>query len=172
MEQLYKEGKFIFEDGITKLQFDRSSVKCEFKFNRSVEKVLGLIGWYDFNKLEGADYYYLYNKEFNNNSIDEIENSLNKMLSNDFSEVIDSEHFSLAGNSYSINNTVFWDVLNDIILVKGKENLKLLCIELEWMGYAQYGMKLHTDKRKNDFIFNQQNPSTIIQKVKKLDITE
>ena len=171
MEQLYKEGKFIIEDGITKLQLDRANVKCEFKFNRSVEKIMGLIAWYDFNKLEDTDYYYLYNKEYNKD-LTNIEESLKKVLSNDFSEVIDSEHFSLAGNSYSINNTVFWDVLNDIILVKGKENLKLLCIELEWMGYAQYGMRFNNDKRKNDFIFNQQNPSNIVQKVKKMDINE
>jgi len=149
MEQLYKEGKFINNNGKIKLEFDRekTNIRTEIMFKKSLSNVIDFISCYDFNKIKDIDYYYLYNKKIGKIKEEDIEKNflLNPITNND--------------------NTVFWDVLNNIIFVKGKDNLKLLCIELEWLGYAKYGLKFSDEKRKINFIMNQKNPSLIIKKI-------
>jgi len=85
-----------------------------------------------------------------------------------FSNVLDKEHFTLGVLNDTVENTIFWDVLNDIIVVKGKDNLKQLWIELEWMGYAKYGLD-YKGERKVNFILNQKNPSRVLDKVKRMN---
>lgn len=166
MEQLYKEGKFIFEKGIPKLIFSRASIKAEVMFKRSIQDVVGVISSYDFEKLENKDYYYLYNKKLGKINPKDIKESLNKIFSGDLNEVLDKEHLTLGVLNDEVENTIFWDVLNDVIIVKGKDNIKLLCIELEWMGYSKYGLEFHNEETRINFIMNQHNPSTIIKKIK------
>lgn len=168
MEQLYKEGKIIIEDGLPKIDFIKGSFKTEIMFKKSIQNVVGVISCYDVEKLRDRDYYYLYNKDLGKVNPIEVRDDLNKIFEGDISNVLDKEHFTLGVLNDTVENTIFWDVLNDIIVVKGKDNLKQLWIELEWMGYAKYGLD-YKGERKVNFILNQKNPSRVLDKVKRMN---
>ena len=66
----------------------------------------------------------------------------------------------------TIENDIFWDVNNNIIIVKGKENLRLMCLELAWIGYEKIGIKNRTTGLEQELILSQNIPLITRTKVK------
>lgn len=153
MEQAFRRGRIIEKDGKKEMYFEPSSTATNIAFNESLEKVVSVISCYDFNKIKNKDYYYIYKSLEHGGQINpkEIEETLESTF--DFFE--------------EDENTIFWDILNNIVVVKGKEELKQLCIELEWLGYKKYGMKFYDEERRVGFCLSHEKVP-IIKKVKTL----
>ena len=129
MEMLLKDG--LVNDQST-IEFIDSDVKIDKRFNQSFNNVIYLIDGYDIKKSKlsnDKDVYFLYYFKINYH---EVESTLNNILLGKVSDILNIEDSNIL---YSINsdesNNFFWDVLNDIIIVIGKENLKVLMLELE-----------------------------------------
>ena len=129
MEMLLKDG--LVNDQST-IEFIDSDVKIDKRFNQSFNNVIYLIDGYDIKKSKlsnDKDVYLLY---YFNINYHEVESTLNNILLGKVSDILNIEDSNIL---YSINsdesNNFFWDVLNDIIIVIGKENLKVLMLELE-----------------------------------------
>ena len=144
MKHLFKEGKFRDIDGNIVILFENGfDTSADEFFDKSLWEISSTLGLYDFDQFENTKYYYIYRK-YGKNVIkytsEQIDTSIRKILSGDFEDVI-SDNFSLGIPDESLENDIFWDVNNDIIVVKGKENLKQMCIELVMHDYERLGIK-------------------------------
>lgn len=140
----FKEGKFINNDGNFILRFENGwDTSVDEFFEKSVWEITGTLGLFDCEQYENTEYYYIYRKYGKNvtkYTPEEIDASLRKIFSTNFEDV-DSEIFSLGIPEKEYENDVFWDVNNDIIIVKGKYYLKQLCIELVMHSYEEWKIK-------------------------------
>ena len=131
MEMLLKDGLIKDNNNKKTVEFLVSDEDIESRFDRSFNKVIELIEAYDIKKrkINDKEIYYLY--FFKTNS-DEIDLTLNKAISGNCNDILNINESHLL---YSINDnnpeSIFWDVLNDLIIVIGRENLKTLMLEIE-----------------------------------------
>ena len=146
MKNLFKEGCFVEGDKGNKV-FRIAWSGDEFadsKFMESRFDISSLILSYDFEKIDDTPYYCIYRKfgKDNDNSFNTIKESIIKILSGNREDIVNRETATLGmPNEDFYEHTVFWDVINDFIVVKGKDNLKQMCIELLMIGYERLGIK-------------------------------
>lgn len=145
MKHLFKEGKFVEEEGKKRLEIQGTDEQADKLFAKSAFYMTSLVSLYDFKKLEGTDYYYIY-KEYGftgskRQDSKEVAKSLKKILEGNNEDVVNYENLTLGCQYEDIENDIFWDVQNNLIFVKGKENLKNMCVELTMAGYERLGVK-------------------------------
>jgi hypothetical protein len=145
MQHLFKEGKFKEQDGKITLDILGIDQQADKLFYKSAFYITGVISFFDYKKLEGTDYYYIYKEygvnEHSRQDSKEVENSLKKILNGNNEDVLNYQNLTLGCGYDDIENDIFWDVNNNIIFVKGEKNLKLMCTELLMAGYERLGIK-------------------------------
>ncbi|MBR1416676.1 MAG: hypothetical protein IJ572_02540 [Bacilli bacterium] len=138
MELLIKEGKIIDTNDEPKLFFNITREDIEEKFIYSKDRVLSFIDGYEVEKYPNdtnLDIYYLYYFIDNPSKVKEEVDSLLSNSKVDFH-----------------NNSIFWDVLNNFIIVIGKENLKALLYELEISRWKMIDFNKMSEENKKTYI--------------------
>lgn len=159
MKHLFKEGHFKETNGKKVLEFESTDEATDIYFDESLYEVSSTLGLYDFGRLSNTEYYYIFKKYGKEGKIDPniVETSLRKILQGSLNDVV-NRNTSLGISDKSIENDVFWDVNNNIIFVKGKENLRQICIELAWVGYERLGFKNRTSELEKELVLSQDIP--------------
>lgn len=165
MKHLLKEGNFKEVNGKKVLEFYSTDAAADIHFDKSLYEISGTIGMYDFGKLTDTEYYYIFKKYGKEGKIDPnlVETSLEKIIHGNLDDVINRDT-SLGIPDESIENDIFWDVNNNIIFVKGKENLRQIIIDLAWVGYERLGLKNRTSELEEELVLSQDIP--LIKKLK------
>ena len=163
MKMILKEGKFIKEEGKDKLHFEPGSTDTECLFAKSVDNVTHTFSAYEYGKLNDKEIYYLYSTLKGHVSKEEIISELDKILMGDDSNIFNVEDTTICMPLDVKINTVFWDVLNNIIIVYGKDNLKKLVFEIELSTIPEF-MRFKTEEDKINFL--EEGASPVYQKVK------
>lgn len=170
MKFLFREGNIKNIDGNDILVFDGDhDYYAEVCYHESFHNISSSLGLYDYDKLDGTDYYYIYKNRGRENVIDsnELLNSLNKILSGNLSEVVNWESLSLSLPKDKDKDDIYWDVINDVLIVRGEENLKLICKELLMNSYARFGVT--RSKKIDEHFISLSTDIPIIAKVFKLN---
>lgn len=159
MKYLFKEGSFKENDGKKVLKFESGDAAADIYFDKSIYEISSALSAYDFGKLEGTNYYYIFQK-YGQSKKDplEVEESIKKILSGDWEDIVNWETITLGIPDESIENDVFWDVNNNIIIVKGEKNLRQISIELAWIGYERLGVKNRTPELEEELILSRDIP--------------
>lgn len=165
MKHLFKEGYFKELDGKKILEMESTDEGANIYFDQSLYEISSTLGMYDFEKLGNTEYYYVYKKYGKENKIDRnvVEASLEKILNGNLNDVVNRDT-TLGMSDKLIENDIFWDVNNNIIFVKGKENLRQICVDLAWVGYERLGLKNRTSELEEELILSQDIP--LIKKLK------
>lgn len=165
MKHLFKEGHFKELDGEKVLEMESTDEAANIYFEQSLYEISSTLGMYDFGKLANTEYYYIFKKYGKEGKIDPnmVETSLEKILHGNLDDVVNRDT-SLGIPDESIENDIFWDVNNNIIFVKGKENLRQISIDLAWVGYERLGLKNRTSELEEELILSQDIP--LIKKLK------
>lgn len=152
MKLILKEGRFINVGGIEQLHFEPSNVDIEMMFSDSVDKVTHILNAYELKKWNNSDVYILYPLLKGSVPIDEIEEEIKKISLKDDSNILNAEDTTICMPVTSDNyNTIFWDVMNHVIIVFKKENLKKLLLELEKSRIPKW-INFKTNEDKNEFL--------------------
>ena len=159
MKHLFKEGNFKDINGKKVLQMESTDEAANIYFDESLYEISNTVGMYDFGKLADTEYYYIFKKYGKEGKINSniVEASLKKILQGNLDDVVNRD-ISLGISDESIENDIFWDVNNNIIFVKGKDNLKRICIDLTWVGYERIGIKNRTSELEEELILSQDIP--------------
>lgn len=146
MKHLFKEGNFKDVNNQKVLILENTDVTADILFFESLFLISSTIGMYDCENLEGTDYYYIFKKYGKDKKMNssEIEKSLRKILLGNFDDVVNRDT-SFGINEQEIENSIFWDVYNNIIITKGLCNLRQLSIELLMTSYERLGIKRNSD---------------------------
>ena len=165
MKHLFKEGHFKETNGKKVIEFESVDESANIYFEQSLYEISSTLGMYDFGKLANTEYYYIFKKYGKEGKIDPnvVETSLEKILHGNLDDVVNRDT-SLGIPDESIENDIFWDVNNNIIFVKGKENLRQISIDLAWVGYERLGLKNRTSELEEELILSQDIP--LIKKLK------
>ena len=165
MKHLFKEGHFKEFNGKKVLEMESTDEAANIYFEQSLYEISSTLGMYDFGKLANTEYYYIFKKYGKENKIDPnvVETSLEKIIHGNLDDVINRDT-SLGIPDESIENDIFWDVNNNIIFVKGKENLRQISIDLAWVGYERLGLKNRTSELEEELVLSQDIP--LIKKLK------
>lgn len=165
MKHLFKEGHFKKTNGKKVIEFESTDEAANIYFEQSLYEISSTLGMYDFGKLTNTEYYYIFKKYGKEDKIDPnvVETSLEKILQGNLDDVVNRDT-SLGIPDESIENDIFWDVNNNIIFVKGKENVRQICIDLAWVGYERLGIKNRTIELEEELILSQDIP--LIKKFK------
>ena len=167
MKHLLKEGNFKEVDGKKVLEFNSNDASADIHFDKSLYEISSTLRMYDFEKLTDTEYYYIFKKYGKEGKMDSnlVQTSLRKILQGNLEDVVNC-NTSLVIPDKTIENDIFWDVNNNIIIVKGKENLRLMCLELAWIGYEKIGIKNRTTGLEQELILSQNIPLITRTKVK------
>ena len=165
MKYLFKEGHFKELNGKKVLEMESTDEAANIYFEQSLYEISSTLGMYDFGKLANTEYYYIFKKYGKENKIDPnvVETSLEKILHGNLDDVVNRDT-SLGISDQLIENDIFWDVNNNIIFVKEKENLRQICMDLAWVGYERLGLKNRTSELEEELILSQDIP--LIKKLK------
>lgn len=132
MEMLLKDGlvKKVNDERI--LAFSETNDDTESMFQNSFSNVVRLIDGYDIAKCslnKDKDIFYLYSFHI---KYDDIESTLQSAMHGNKKTIKNLDETNIL---HSINNDnqngIYWDVLNDLIIIIGLENLKTLLLQLE-----------------------------------------
>ena len=165
MKHLFKEGHFKETNGKKVIEFESTDEAANIYFEQSLYEISSTLGMYDFGKLANTEYYYIFKKYGKEGKIDPnlVETSLEKIIHGNLDDVINRDT-SLGIPDRSIENDIFLDVNNNIIFVKGKENLRQIIIDLAWVGYERLGLKNRTSELEEELVLSQDIP--LIKKLK------
>lgn len=167
MKLLFKVGKV---DKNNNINFKANDYGIDKSFIESSYEVVSKISRYDvelYDVIDDKEIFYIYDKKMNKEDIvqeidfimsDHIENIIN------FEDALILE--SIYGEEFSDNDTIFWDVINDFIIVIGKDNLKVLATFLEKMRWINYIKNI--DEVSLDKVIPEDSKSPILKKVNKL----
>ncbi len=166
MKHLFKEGKYKDNNGRKELVLETADEAANYYFDQSLYEISSTLGMYDFEKLIDTDYYYIFKRYGKEGKLDPstVEICLKSILQGNLNDVVNRDT-SLGIPDKSIENDIFWDVNNNIIFVKGKENLKQICMDLAWVGYERLGLKNRTSELEEELILSQDIP--LITKIRK-----
>ena len=171
MKNLFKEGCFLVSDDGRKVFRSAWSGDqyADSKFVESRFNISSLISAYDFEKIDDTQYYCIYKKGLKSDiSFDDINASIKKILCGNREDIVNKETTTLGlPNEDFYEHTVFWDVINDFIVVKGEENLKPMCIELLMIGYERLGIK--RSQEVDDYFVSSAVNNPLLEKALKLD---
>lgn len=165
MKMILKEGKFITIDGKEMLHFEPGSTDTEDLFIKSVDRVTDIFSAYEYGKVNNKDIYYLYPTLKWCVPADEIIEELDKLLMGDDSDILNVEDTTICMPLEEEINTIFWDVINSVIIVYGKDNLKKLLFQIELSRIPEWA-KFKTEDAKVGYI--ERNSAPIYQKVKNI----
>lgn len=132
MEMIVKDGLVKDNNGKKEIAFLETNNELDEKFKKSFGNVVSLIDGYDIGKCtlnKEKDIFYLYSFHTN---YDDIENTLFSAINGNQNDILNKEETSLIDSIINKNNnSIFWDVKNDLIIVIGLDNLKTLLLQLE-----------------------------------------
>ena len=163
MKLIFKEGKFIERKDKEEINFEPCGTDVEAFFCESFERVTSIFDCYELGMIEDKNIYYLYPTIKDCIPGVEIHEELNRILLGDDSNVINKDNTTIFSPGQF--NTIFWDVMNSIIIVYGKENLKKLLLEIEKAKIPGY-IHFNTDEEKMELVECLASP--IYRKVKSL----
>jgi len=132
MEMLLKDGLVKHVDNENILAFSEASEYTEDMFQHSFTNVIRLIDGYDIarsslNKEKDIFYLYSFHTKY-----DDIESTLQKAMEGNKKVIKNADETNLLDSINNDNqNGIFWDVINDLIVVIGLDNLKTLLLQLE-----------------------------------------
>ena len=121
--------EMLLKTGTIKRELSLISEKNDKEFLRSLNNVINLIDGYEIKKSSlnnNQDIYYLYYFSMDYN---EIDNSIKKIASGNYEDIVNIDSINDLINNQEQN--VYWDVINNLIIVLGKDNLRNLLVELE-----------------------------------------
>ena len=132
MKMLLKDGCVDNFNNTKSIIFPKNDDYVDEKFNQSLSNVVRLIDGYDIGKCglnSNKDIFYLYSFLTN---CEEIDNSLRKALLGYERVILNEKETDLLESINNDNqNGIYWDVLNDLIIVIGLDNLKTFLLQLE-----------------------------------------
>lgn len=135
-KHLFVTGKINHIKGQKRLDLiPTNDEKLNQRAKDSITEIANVVTFYDISKVKNTDYYFIFKKYgINSNYLDEetVKARVESMLNGNTEIVANSEDFS---HRFSDKNTAFIDVNNNIIITKGKENIKEVCIELLMHSY-------------------------------------
>lgn len=166
MKHIFKQGYIREVDGVKRLKFLWSTdTYAETDFDRSFFNISRCLDLYDFEKVEELDYYYIFQKYGKENLIneEEIREAVRNLFNKNWKDVISPDDFNLGFPDKDEECDVFWDVNNDLIIVKGKENLKALVYYLYLDFFEKMGLKRFPEQ--DEEIVNKANDTAILTRV-------
>ena len=162
MKMILKEGRFIKGEGKDKLHFDPSSTDVEDLFFKSVDNVTHTFSAYEYGKINNKEVYYLYSTLKGHVSREEIISELYRILNGDDRNIFNVENTTICMPQGNQINTIFWDALNNVVIVYGKDNLKKLVFEIELSTVPSF-INFKTEQDKINFM--EEDASPVYQKV-------
>ena len=165
-KSIIKEGEYIERDGKLILHMYGADLSICDMFQKSLFDISGADDLYNFKKLKGTDCFYIYRKyglsDLERHNPEEVEERLKKILNGNWADVINKEDLTIGITAPSRSRTVFWDVFNNVIFVKGKDNLKRLCVDIHMAGYERLGIK-RSDKTDGLYIARALNNEMLVE---------
>lgn len=157
--------------GINKINFTTFDTGIIQAFDESLWQILGVISRYDvefFRKINGKDIFYFYDKKSNKKLI--LKALENIILNGNYRDVINYEDAMIKeaiesrdlneamriknGHQVLINETIFWDVLNHLVIIIGKDELRRFAYTLEEERYKSY-TSIFKGSTIKDFVKNE-----------------
>ena len=169
MKMLFRTGiisKDSNEIGIDKIHFTTFDTDVLNKFGKSLWQVIGLLSRYDiemYHKINGKDIFYFYDRNLDKklildeldtiilrNNIGNIVNYEDVMIKEAI-ENIDLNKVMSINNGYevTINETIYWDVLNHFVIIIGKDELRNFALAMEEEKYQNYLEIFNYEKTEN-----------------------
>ena len=132
MEMLFKDASIKNIDGKKHIQFLDANIENNDDFKKSFNNIVTLIDGYDIAKCsisDKKDIFYLYSFH---TKINDIENTLNNAKNGNLKEMLNIDETNVL-NAINDESTegIYWDIINDLIVVIGLNNLKTLLLQLE-----------------------------------------
>lgn len=167
MKLLFKIGKV---DKNNKINFKSSDYGLDEAFLESTYEVISKISRYDvelYDVIDGKEIFYIYDLKSNKeNIIRELDFIINDHVEN----ILNSDDALILENVYNEefvdSDTIFWDVMNDFIIVIGKNNLKVLAEFLEKLRWINYIKNI--DDISLNKVIPESSKSRVLKKVNKL----
>ena len=151
MEMLIKDGIVKNSDNKKIIQFINTNSEVDKEFKKSFYNVVDYIDGYDIKKSSintNKDVYYLY--DFNTD-VNELELTMKKLSLGNFIDILNIDESKIMLSLYNNNEeNIFWDVLNNVIIIIGKDNLKFLLSELEKKRWEF--IKFNSEELKKQYI--------------------
>lgn len=132
MEMLFKDAVVKKVDNQKTIQFLEPDIEEDYKFKKSFNNVVSLIDGYDIGKCtinQEKDIFYLYSFFID---CDNIESTLRSAIEGYKKDLLNIDETNVLNAIKGKNKAkIFWDVINDVIIVDGLNNLKTLLLQLE-----------------------------------------
>lgn len=167
MKLLFKIGKV---DKNNNISFKSNDYGLDESFLESSYEVISKISRYDvelYDVIDGKEIFYIYDLKSNK---EDIIRELDFIMSDHIENVINFDDALILENIYNEEftdkDTIFWDVINDFIIVIGKDNLKVFANFLEKMRWINYIKNI--DDISLDKVIPEDSKSPILKKVNKL----
>lgn len=163
MKMRFLEGHFAYNKFIPE-SCDESVLG---DFIENINTIINTYSSFEVKKVKDTDYYYLYSKRIHipsqatgqidpikTETIEEaeriIDDSIKKLFSNDFSDVVNEEDFHLFWADET-RPKVFWDIWHNIIIVEGQRTLMDFA---RWIEIASYSRFFGSGEVPEDIIYN------------------
>lgn len=140
------------------------------KAKDSILRIANVITFYDFGKVEDTDYYFIFKKfGVNNNFQDEeaVRAITERFVKGETEGVINPEGLTIGTEKES---DVFIDVVNNIIITKGENNLQDVCVDLLMHSYDYIKQEWNVDRERA--AIERSTDTALIYKTHKLDMHE
>ena len=161
---LFKEGKVVNVDGKQIVEFNSSTADIEESFLQSYDRTINLLDGYDVKKYPVNTKKSLYYLHYFSDNISEINYFIDTMLSGDDSLIENKNNSSIMLALFCDNpNSIFWDTMNNFIIVLGEDNLKALLFELELKRWSN----LHFKNEDFQKIYIEKSATDVYKKVMK-----
>lgn len=169
MKMLFKVGKI---DNKKTINFKSNDYGLDESFLESTYELISKISRYDvelYDTINDKEIFYIYDKKMNKEDIvKEIDFIINDYIEN----VINPEDALILESIYSEdydfvdNDTIFWDVINDFIIVIDKNNLKVLANYIERLRWIN--LIKNVDDETLDKIIPEDSKSPMLKKINKI----
>lgn len=161
MKLLLKEGNV---DANDEIHFDTSTADVEISFEESYYRVLSTLSAYEIGIID-KNIYYIYPNLKSTVAKSEIDNTLAKIISGDNRDVINNYETTIGIPTPLRTNTIFWDVLNNMIIVYGYNILEKLIYTLEVNRLTNI---IRFDSKDKERTFIENHCSPLYKKLKSL----
>lgn len=171
---LFREASLKEENGKQKLFWHWcTDTNAEADFNKSVFDIESLFDLYDYEKIEGTDYYFIYRKcglsDLYIQDPEEVKKCIADILDGNLDNV-ENPNDSTLGTPENVEHDVFWDVNNNIVIAKGEEALRVVSTDIFMSGFERLGIK-RSPEVDAEYI-SRSSYIPIIAKIYKLDTTK
>ena len=147
MKMLFKVGKMVNKSNQDKkIHFISADEETEIAFSDSVDRVIGIFSVYDlglYGTVNNKEIFYLYDKRTKRQ---DLCREISSIIAGNDSNILNREDVLIRENVYDDvydfvdNETIFWDTINHLIIIIGRESLMELVKQIEksrwekWLG--------------------------------------